>query len=382
MLERPEGSLISYFSSRVKKEGGINLAQGTPGFSPPQELLKTLKTEAENKNLHQYPPGMGNFELLELIRQHLAPIAPLELNNLLIVQGATEGIFLSFFYLVTILARPFSVLSFDPVYESYPRLAGMFGVPFEYVDFEKGTARDVVNFTNLEKIIKEKNVKVVFIASPGNPLGKTWNRDEMSHLVKLSKKYGFYIIFDAVYRGIYFNEPLFNPLSFNYEKLFFVDSFSKMLSITGWRVGYLVTEKAHMEKIRGMHDYTGLCAPSILQTAIARYLAAHDYGKDYIETVRIKCKQSFDYMKKELTALGFAVEESDGGYFLWARMPETSKYADAFEFALSLYEKTRVGVVPGENFSPFKKDYIRMNVGTELTVIEEAVSRIKIFFNC
>jgi methionine aminotransferase len=377
MLERPEGSLISYFSTRVKREGGINLSQGTPGFPPPAELLRVLKTMAETKNLHQYPPGIGNFELVELIQRRFTPIVPVALDNLLIVQGATEGIFLTFFYLTTMLDRPFSVLSFDPVYESYPKLADMFNIPFEYVDFEENLA---VDFDRLEKIIKEKNVKVIFIASPGNPLGKTWNRDEMSRMVELSDRYGFYILFDAVYKDIYFNEKPFNPISFNDEKLFFIDSFSKMLSITGWRIGYIITGEEHMKKIRGMHDYTGLCAPSVLQAAIARYLSDYDYGEKYTETVRSKCKQSYSYMKEELGLLGFKVPVIDGGYFLWAQMPEKLTYVDAFEFALSLFEKTGVGVVPGENFSNTKTDYIRMNVGMELPVIQEAVSRLKDFF--
>ena len=33
--ERPAGSLISYMSDKVKAGGGLNLAQGLPGFPPP-----------------------------------------------------------------------------------------------------------------------------------------------------------------------------------------------------------------------------------------------------------------------------------------------------------------------------------------------------------
>lgn len=378
MMKRPEGSLISYFSNRVKREGGINLAQGTPGFPPPGELLQLLKTNAETIRLHQYAPGIGNFELLELIQQRFSStVTPIEVDNLLIVQGATEGIFLTFFYLTTFLEPPFAALSFDPVYESYPQLADMFRIPFEYFDFEENLE---VDFDKLEKTIKGKNVKIVFIASPGNPLGKTWTRNEMSQMIALSHQYGFYILFDAVYKDIYFNEVSFNPMAFNDEKLFYIDSFSKMLSITGWRIGYIITGKGHMKKIRAIHDYVGLCAPSILQDVIAKYLSAHEYGKNYIETVRSKCKQSFAYMKKELELLGFKVANSHGGYFLWARLPGKKKiWKDAFEFALSLYQGKQVGVVPGENFSKTKTDYVRMNIGTELSIIKDAASRLKNF---
>lgn len=373
-MKRPEGSLISYFSNRVKKEGGINLAQGTPGFPPPEQLLTLLKINAEKNNLHQYPPGIGNFELLELLRQKYAAFAPVDLDNLLIVQGATEGIFLAFFYLTTFLERPFTALSFDPVYESYPMLAQMLGVPFEYVDFEKNLT---VDFDKLEKVIEEKNVKVVFIASPGNPLGKVWNRDEISRMVSLSRKYGFYILFDAVYKDIYFNEAPFNPLALNYEKLFYIDSFSKTLSITGWRIGYIITDREHMKKIRGIHDYTGLCAPSVLQVAIAQYLSGFDFGGNYIEALGGKCKQSYVYMKEAMVQMGFTVEAIGGGYFLWAKLPPPR--TDAFKYALELYDRVKLGVVPGENFSQIKTGYIRLNIGTELSVVKEAAERLKEF---
>ena len=375
-MKRPDGSLISYFSNRVKKEGGINLAQGTPGFPPPSQLLALLKASAENKKLHQYAPGIGNFELLELIRQKYAKVSPIQTDNLLIVQGATEGIFLSFFYLTTFLERPFSALSFDPVYESYPILAGMFNVPFEYANFGENLA---IDFSKLENVIKEKSVKIVFIASPGNPLGKVWNQDEISRMISLSGKYHFYILFDAVYKDIYFKKRPFNPLFFNYEKLFYIDSFSKTLSITGWRIGYIITAAEHMKEIRGMHDYTGLCAPSILQVAIARYLSTSDFVKDYIESVKRKCKISYAYMKEIMDRLGFVVATIDGGYFLWAKLPAEQR--DAFKFALDLYNSVKIGVVPGENFSKTKTGYIRVNIATELPVIRNAASRLKEFFS-
>ena len=378
-MKRPEGSLISYFSTMVKRDGGINLAQGTPGFPPPAELLEFLKTRATDKTVHQYPPGFGNFTLLELIRAHFSSYSPLETDNLLVVQGATEALSLTFLYLTTILPRPFSALSFDPVYESYPQLPAMFGIPFEYFDFEPDLS---VDFAKLEAVIAAKNVKIIFIASPGNPLGKAWTRDELSRVLALSETYGFYILFDAVYKDLYFAEPPCNPLGFNGEKLFYIDSFSKMLSITGWRIGYLITEKSHMKHIRAIHDYVGLCAASVLQWAIADYLGACDYGKTYIETVRNKCRVSFAYMNRELDTLGFTVAASRGGYFLWARLPEGSKkrWADAFGFAEELYKETGVGVVPGENFSRTKPDYLRMNIGTELDIIKEAAGRLKNFF--
>jgi len=374
-MHRPSGSLISYFSNRVKKEGGINLAQGTPGFPPPAPLLQTLKDVSQDPKHHQYAPGIGNYRLLETIRQSLSPISPIEIDNLLIVQGATEGIFLTFFYLTTQLERPYSVLSFDPVYESYPKLARMFGIPFIYGQLEPDLS---VDFQRLEETVRQENVKVIFIASPGNPLGKVWSKDEMEQIVELSRRYGIYILFDAVYKDIYFEQAPYNPLALNYDKLFYIDSFSKTLSITGWRIGYIVTPAQHMERIRSMHDYTGLSAPSILQVAIVRYLQEFDLGKEYIRQIKEKCRQSYRYIHNIFNTLGFKTVPIEGGYFIWTKCPEP--ITDAYRFAKQLYEKEGVAVVPGENFSPTKTAYIRVNIAAELDLIKEAAQKLTRFF--
>ncbi len=367
--QKPKGSLISYFSQMVSRGGGINLAQGKPGFPPPAELLDILKTKIDEPALHQYAPGNGDFHLLELLANHYAEVTtqPLDQDNLLIVQGATEGLTLAFIYLLQTLPKPFSALSFDPVYESYPKLPGIFDIPFIYTDLEKP-------LTELDKIIQKNNVKIIFIASPGNPLGKSWSRQEMESMVALADKHGCYIIFDAVYKDIYFDEAPYNPLELGYDRLFYIDSFSKMLSITGWRIGYMITTKEHMVKLRDIHDYTGLSAVSIFQRVIVEYLEKFSYGAGYLKSVRQACQEGFHKMKASLEALHFLVAEAQGGYFLWARLPE--KYQDAFQFAMDLYMSSRVGVVPGENFSPVKKNYLRLNIAQEQKIIIEAAARI------
>ncbi|HOE05991.1 MAG TPA: methionine aminotransferase, partial [Bacteroidales bacterium] len=58
MRKLPDTSLISYFSNMVKQHGGINLAQGLPGFRPPEDLLHHL-AEISTSDAHQYAPGLG-----------------------------------------------------------------------------------------------------------------------------------------------------------------------------------------------------------------------------------------------------------------------------------------------------------------------------------
>lgn len=356
--------------NKVKEKGGINLAQGLPGFEPPRELLTILK-ENIDKDVHQYPPANGNAKLVKLLVEKYGNFYPFKNDNFLITQGATEAISLIFIYLYTILEKPFSVLSFDPSYESFRNLPAIFHqefVPFQLDD------TGVIEFAELEKTIIESQAKAIILSTPGNPYGKTFTRDEFYKLIQLSMKYNCFLIIDAVYRDLYYETPTYIPFDKFSDQVFYINSFSKMFSITGWRIGYFIAHENQMKKIRSVHDYIGLCAPSLLQQSIADYMEDYNKGEDYIEAIREKMRSLFFFMRKGLLDIGFDVPKIDGGYFIWCKLP--GKYESGFKFAIDLYEKMKVAVVPGIHFSDQAEKYIRINIAREKDELEEALERI------
>lgn len=372
--EMPSGSLISYFSNKVKLNGGINLAQGIPGFSPPKELLQILSKNATKSNIHQYAPGIGNFDLLDQLEEHYRSEFPVKRNNLLILQGATEAISLLYLYLRNKTTTPFTVMGFDPVYESYNNLPNIYKDRFVSFYFEDDNS---IDFEKLEKQIQTHHVNLIFMNSPGNPYGRVFSINECEKIMELSEKHDFYIIFDSVYRDIYFSEKPYNPLEKLNPRLFYVNSFSKLLSITGWRVGYLISHESHMPALLAIHDYIGLCAPSVLQIAIAEYLTKYNFGKDYVSDIRKKIFSSFTMLHKVLTELGFKIPPVAGGYFIWANLPPA--YKDGFRFTVDLYEKEKVAVIPGIHFSDKATQIIRFNIAREEEEIVAGIKGIKKF---
>jgi aspartate/methionine/tyrosine aminotransferase len=371
MRAKPDGSYISYFSNLVKINGGINLAQGIPGFQPPAELITILKDIADKQH-HQYAPGIGNLQLRVVIENNYG----VEPDELLVVQGATEGLSLVYTYLFRMLGSNLVTLSFDPAYESYSRLPQIFNqkfVSFPLIDEE------VVDFDELTKFIKKNKVKLVFVSSPGNPYGKVWTSAETIKLLELANKLSFFVVFDSVYEELYFSEKPYIPLDNISERLFIVSSFSKSLCITGWRVGYVIHHASHTKAIRAIHDYIGLCAPSVTQQALAVYLAQFQYGKTFMEELRQRVKNSFNSLSDMLTRLNFTIPRIDGGCFIWARLP--TPFTDGFEFASELYDATGVAVIPGEHFSSSKLNWLRFNVARPIEEIGIAGNRIADFMS-
>lgn len=373
--QKPTGSYISFMSNKVKAGGGINFAQGIPGFDPPKELTDILGSIAGEK-IHQYAPGNGNAELLDLLVKKYQKQYPFTSDDFLIVQGATEALSLIFTYLNNEVNGPFSALAFDPVYESYKYLPGIFNKKFVTFSFEKDGS---VDFKWLKEVCDTQNVHIIFLASPGNPYGKIWSKKDMLQLVDLCNEMEIYLILDSVYRDLYYDSKPYIPLEKFNPHIFYINSFSKCFSITGWRIGYLAAHEEHMSKIKAIHDYIGLCAPSVLQEAIARYCKKYHFGDKYIQKIREQLAENYLLVSTELSKLGFVIPKTKGGYFVWAELPDA--VYDGFKFAIDLYDEQQVAVIPGEYFSEKAKGFIRINIAREKAEIIEGLERIKLFFS-
>jgi aminotransferase len=133
-----------------------------------------------------------------------------------------------------------------------------------------------------------------------------------------------------------------------------------------------------MREIRAIHDYTGLCVPSVLQIALAGYLEKHNWGETYVSDLRIRLRKSLEILSSILISLGFHVPPVAGGYFIWSKMPEQCK--DSFPFAVDLYEQEKVAVIPGIHFSPNANRIIRFNMAREESELIKGCEGLKRFF--
>lgn len=363
-MEKPKGSLISFMANKVKLEGGTNLAQGIPAFSPPKELLQILsKTVFEN--FHQYAPGKGNALLLDQLSLHYG----IDFRQFLIVNGATEAISTIITYLLK--EHPgAAVFAFSPVYESYKNIPRIFNVPFF-----SSPLTNSIDFEDVESVFASKKIRIILLASPGNPLGRVYTKTEIDRIIELAEKYEAYVIIDAVYAELYFSDEPYYPTDNISENVFYVNAFSKKLSITGWRIGYLVAHLSHMDALMDIHDYIGLSSSSVLQQALAIYLRDNKFGNEYSVWLRDNLKQNYIQLATALNELGFKVFDAQGGYFIWCELPQ--KYDSGLEFTLDLFEKEKVAVVPGIHFDEKGERMVRLNIARHPYEISMAVSKIK-----
>jgi aspartate/methionine/tyrosine aminotransferase len=356
-------------SNKVKQSGGLNLAQGLPGFPPPEALLDCL-SEIRQNSYHQYPPAVGNASLLDVLHDGFSSYG-IGRSQLMITNGATEAISLLYLYLSRKF-KQFATLSFNPAYESFIHLPRIFGHTYHGFEIPENGQIDLEAFR--QQIIQNE-IKLVFLASPGNPLGKIFSQAEMDAIVEMAEELGFYLIIDMVYKDLYYDILPYFPFASKSNKVFYTGSFSKTLSITGWRVGYLIAPADEMAGIHSVHDYVSLCSPAPLQEAIARFMGNTEAFNSYLFQTRQRIIKASNLVSIALKDFGFKVYPVQGGYFIWAELPPT--YHDGFNFAVDLYEKVRLAIVPGIHFSPTGTRFVRFSIARPENEIDEALLCLK-----
>jgi aspartate/methionine/tyrosine aminotransferase len=196
-------------------------------------------------------------------------------------------------------------------------------------------------------------------------------------MAQLARKYKFILILDIVYHQLYRNqEPIRIPFEALDEHVFIVNSFSKTLSITGWRLGYLACHQSHFEALCNIHDFTGLNSPAPLQEAVWRFINA-GLMPEYTSWLRSQLVLSYQCLHNALLSNHFTISETGGGYFIWAKLPEP--FTNGFKFAVDLYDTQKVAVVPGIHFSSNAHNFIRFNFARPLPEIKKAIEGISNF---
>jgi len=196
--------------------------------------------------------------------------------------------------------------------------------------------------------------RAVLINTPSNPAGKVFARAELEAVAALSIEHNLFVFTDEIYEyflydGVEHISPATLPGM--RERTITISGFSKIFSVTGWRVGYLGADARWTPSMGYFQDLTYICAPTPFQFACAAGL--DQLGPDYYSHLAADYQLKRDQALTALRAAGFKPSVPKGAYYILADcscLPgQTAK-----EKAMFLLQNAGVAAVPGGSF--FAKD--------------------------
>jgi len=154
---------------------------------------------------------------------------------------------------------------------------------------------------------------------------------------------------DEIYEHIYYEGehiPL-ATLDGMAERTITISGASKTFSVTGWRVGTIISPPEVSGAIRKVHDFLTVGAPAPLQEAVA--VGIETLGKDYYEGLARDYRRRRDILCEALKVSGFRCQVPEGAYYVLADFSDLSDLPDD-EFSFWLTREIGVAPVPGSSF--------------------------------
>lgn len=374
------GQVEEYYFSRKLREIAelraaghqvLNLGIGSPDLPPHPSVIACLQTSAEQAQNHGYQSYQGLPELRTAFANWYERYFTVGLNpktEVLPLIGSKEGIM---HISMAFLNPGDEVLVPNPGYPTYrsaTELAGGVVRPYELSAVSSW-------FPDLESLAAQglEKVKIMWVNYPHMPTGTPASEEYFTRLVAFAKAHDILLVNDNPYAFILNDEPR-SLLSIPGAKevALELNSLSKAHNMAGWRMGVLVGGEEYLKVVLRFKSNmdSGMFKPLQLAAITALELPAGWYESQNVIYQNRKTKAI-----QLLEQLGCKVAGEQVGMFVWARVPEG--YSSAYELSDEILAGHHVFLTPGGIFGTAGEQYMRISLCSPVSVIEEAIQRMR-----
>jgi aspartate aminotransferase len=245
----------------------INLGLGEPDFEPPAEVIDAM-CAAVRDGMNHYGPSAGIVALRDKVAERYRDRDPrTSRENVIITGSGSEALMAASLALYdpgseVLVPNPGFVL-----YGPDARLVGATPVPYSLTP----QRRYLPDLNELERLTTPRT-RAIVVNSPSNPTGGLFPSSTVDEIVAFAERHQLTIVSDEVYDEIVYDGK-FASFWGRTDRVVIVNSFSKTLAMTGWRVGFMVAPRALALDLNKMHYHIMACPPTPAQVAVLAGLA-------------------------------------------------------------------------------------------------------------
>ena len=370
---KPSG-IRKFFDIVQEMDDAISLGVGEPDFVTPWTIRESCVYGLE-KGYTSYTANRGMLELREEIARHYAELCDLKYDaetDVLVTVGVSEALDIA---MRAVLSPGDEVLIPEPCYVSYQACAVLAGgvpvaVPTKIENEFRITAQE------LEEHLTDKT-KVLLIGYPNNPTGAVMPEENLRAVADFAQKHDLIVISDEIYGDLTYGDARHTPfasLPGMQERTILLNGFSKAYAMTGWRVGYALSNPDIIAAMTKIHQYTMLCAPITAQMGAVEALR---HGEKYKRKMVSEYDRRRHLIYEGFIKMGLECFEPKGAFYIFPNISSTGYNSN--DFAEEILQTEHVALVPGDAFGASGAGHIRCSYATSIDKISEALVRIENF---
>lgn len=242
-----------------------------------------------------------------------------------------------------------------------------------------------MDFQQLRRNLDEKKAqgvcaKIMLLCNPHNPTGRVWEIEELQEVVDICKEYDLLLISDEIHEDFVKKGHKFvSCLHFQEDlqgRMIVCNSITKTFNVPGVILSnLLIPDQGIRERMKETMDRWGLHNPNIFAAGIME--AAYTQCDEWIEQVNAYLDENYEFLKKylEKNMPELEVIPSEGTYMAWVQTEKLQISPEELE--KFFIEDAKVSVYMGSRYGKHTDSFIRINIATSRSYLQEALERIR-----
>ena len=340
--------------------------------APTPHFIAAAATRALDAGHTLYAPNRGIPELRECLAAYMRELygIALDADRVTVTASAMNGVMIT---VQCVAGEGDNVVIVGPLWPNFVGAIQIMGAEPRFaplVGSESGWRLD------LDSVMAacDSRTRAIVVNSPGNPTGWIMSAAEQVALLTECRARGIWVIADEVYARIVYDggcAPSFLQVAEPEDRLVVVNSFSKSWSMTGWRLGWLVTPDDLGETLEMMNEYN-IAGPATFAQH-AGVIAVRE-GEDHVAALLAGYRTSRDVVHQRLSAMARVRTHLPGGAFY--SFFAVDGLDDSRGFAKRVLAETGVGLAPGSAFGPGGEGHMRLCFASFPERLSEAMDRL------
>ena len=361
------------FDAADQNPDAIRLEVGEPSFTTPQHIIDAASSAAA-AGYTRYGPNGGLTSLRELLVEKIQKVNGFKaaFDQVVVTPGAMNGLYSIY---AALLNPGDEVLLPTPGFPNMDETVRLLGGQPVFYELERhdGYLPDPDRIASLVT----PRTKALFLNTPNNPTGAMLPPERIEAILSVTSERGVWVISDEVYDQLILDDglPYLSPGSVDTSMpIISVYSFSKVYSMTGWRVGYVVAPPALAQILRTLQEPQVSCPSTISQKAAEAALTG---PREPIEAMRSAYVENRDSAWTRLLELGLEGFRTQGTFYMLIDIAKSG--LAPLDFSLRLLEEGGVAVAPGEVFGPGGNGVVRISLANDRENIELGLDALSSF---
>ena len=241
-----------------------------------------------------------------------------------------------------------------------------------------------IDFTNLERLTTDPNVKLMLLCNPHNPAGRVWTREELTRLGEICLRNNVIVVADEIHCELVYPGHTYTPFA-SISKTFLMNSVtctspSKAFNLAGLQIANIISADEEIRiKIDKAININEVC--DVNPFGVEALIAAYNNGEKWLEELKHYLAENYSYLKEYFNEHlpQFPVTTLEGTYLVWVNCSVLQQRSK--DIVETLLKEEKLWVNEGSMYGEAGNSFIRINIACSREVLTDGLHRLKVGLN-